>query len=45
MMRASAMRSKVTVCSAIGLPKATRDFTRLHMSSSARSAEPIARMQ
>ena len=40
-MRDSAMRSSVTVCSAIGLPKATRVLTRLHIASSARSATPI----
>ena len=44
-MRASAMRSSVTVCSAIGLPKATRRLTRRHMASRARSATPITRMQ
>jgi hypothetical protein len=44
-MRDSAMRSRVTVCSAIGLPNATRRLTRRHMASSARSATPMTRMQ
>ncbi len=44
--RASAMRSCVTPCSAIVLPNATRELeARLHISSSARSARPIRRMQ
>ena len=45
MMRDSAMRSRVTVCSAIGLPKATRARARMHIFSSVRSASPIRRMQ
>ena len=44
-MRDSAMRSRQTPCSEIRLPNATRSFKRLHISSSARSATPIARMQ
>ena len=44
-MRASAMRSSVTVCSAIGFPKATRFDVRRHIFSSARSATPMSRMQ
>ena len=44
-MRDSAMRSRVTPWSAIGLPNATRDFVRLHISSSMRSDRPISRMQ
>ena len=43
--RASAMRSCVTVCWATLLPKAMRELARLHISSSARSARPIRRMQ
>src|SRR5438093_9277 len=45
LMRASAMRSSVTSWSAMRLPKATRLIERLHISSSARSATPIWRMQ
>ncbi len=45
MMRASAMRSRVTPCSAIVRPKATRCVARLHIFSSARSAWPMRRMQ
>src|SRR5207247_1032558 len=39
------MRSRVMSFSASGLPKATRVIARLNMSSSARSAPPIWRMQ
>jgi hypothetical protein len=45
MMRASAIRSSVTVCSDTGLPNATRCCVRRHIISSARSARPIRRMQ
>src|SRR5882672_3077686 len=45
MMRASAMRSRVTPWSATGRPKATRWVARLHIFSSARSAWPMSRMQ
>ena len=45
MMRASAMRSRVTPWSATGRPKATRSVARLHIFSSARSAWPMRRMQ
>ena len=34
-----------TDCAATGLPNATRELSRLHISSSARSATPIERMQ
>ena len=43
--RASAMRSCQTDCDEIGLPNATRVVSRLHISSSARSATPMERMQ
>ncbi|MCY1380523.1 hypothetical protein D9M69_683530 [compost metagenome] len=43
--RASAMRSCQTDWAEIGLPKATRLLSRLHISSSARSAAPMERMQ
>ena len=45
LQRASAIRSRVTPCSATVRPKATRDDARLHMSSSERSARPMRRMQ
>jgi hypothetical protein len=45
MMRHSAMRSCVTVCSETGLPKATRLPVRTHIFSSVRSASPISHMQ
>ncbi len=44
-MRDSAMRSRVMSLSASGLPKAMRFVARLHISSMARSATPICRMQ
>ena len=44
-IRESAIHSWITPCSASGLPNATRLLTRLHISSSARSATPIERMQ
>src|SRR2546428_184071 len=44
-IRDCAMRSSVMSLSASGLPKATRFIARLHISSSARSATPIWRMQ
>ncbi len=44
-MRASAMRSSVTVCSATGLPKATLSSARRHIISRQRSASPTRRMQ
>ena len=44
-MRDSAMRSWITPWSARCLPNVTRICARLHMSSSASSAMPIARMQ
>ena len=43
--RDSAIQSRTTPCSASGLPKATRPSARSHISSMARSATPIARMQ
>ena len=43
--RASATRCSHTDCSAMVLPKATRDISRLTMSSSANSAAPNVRMQ
>ena len=39
--RDSAMRSRVTPCSAIVRPKATREVARLHIISSERSPRPI----
>ena len=45
MMRACAMRSRVTPCSARVRPKATRCVARLHIFSSARSAWQMERMQ
>ena len=44
-MRALAMRSCVTPCSASVLPNATRSVARRHSSSRARSAAPMVRMQ
>ena len=44
-IRASAMRSNVTVRSDTGLPNAVRDLARTHIFSSARSAWPMSRMQ
>ena len=44
-MRASAMRSSHTPCSARVLPNATRLSSRSHRSSRARSAAPMVRMQ
>ena len=44
-MRLSAMRSCTTPCSASGLPNGVRICARMHISSSAFSARPIARMQ
>ena len=41
----SAISARIVPCSAIGLPKATRELTRRHMASSDRSATPISRMQ
>ncbi len=41
----SAIQSWMTPCSASGLPQATRLVTRRHISSTARSAAPIWRMQ
>ena len=43
--RDSAIQSLITPCSASGLPKATRASARAHISSIARSATPIERMQ
>jgi hypothetical protein len=45
MMRASAMRSRVTPWSDTGRPKATRALARRHIFSSATSAWPMSRMQ
>jgi hypothetical protein len=44
-IRDSAMCACTVPCWAIGLPNATRDTARLHISSSARSDIPMARMQ
>src|SRR5262245_49543709 len=44
-IRLSAIHCWITPCSASGLPNAVRARTRRHISSSARSATPIARMQ
>ncbi len=44
-MRQSAIHSWITPCSASVLPNATRPRTRRHISSSARSAMPMQRMQ
>ena len=44
-IRDSAIAVRTVPCSASVLPNATRDVARLHISSSARSATPIARMQ
>src|SRR5690606_10768421 len=44
-IRDSAICSRTTPCLASGPPNASRDSARLHISSSARSAAPIARMQ
>ena len=44
-MRLSAIHCWITPCSASGLPNAVRSRTRRHISSSARSATPMARMQ
>jgi hypothetical protein len=44
-MRDSAMRSWTTPCSASGLPNGVRSHARSHISSSAFSARPTARMQ
>ncbi len=44
-MRLSAIHSWITPCSARVLPNATRCCTRRHMSSRARSAMPMQRMQ
>ncbi len=43
--RDSAIQSWMTPCSASGLPNAVRSVTRRHISSRARSAAPICRMQ
>ncbi len=43
--RASAIQSRITPWSASGFPKATRESARAHISSIARSARPIERMQ
>lgn len=43
--RASAIQFCTTPCCASGLPKAVRDTARSHISSMARSAIPISRMQ
>jgi hypothetical protein len=45
MMRASAIRSWVTLWSETRAPKTTRLAVRRHIRSSARSARPISRMQ
>jgi hypothetical protein len=44
-IRLSAICSRTTPCRAISCPNATRDTARSHISFSARSAAPIARMQ
>jgi hypothetical protein len=44
-MRDLAMKSWTNCFSASGPPKASRSWARRHISSNARSAEPIARMQ
>ena len=45
LMRASATQVCTTPCSASVLPNGLRAWARWHMSSSARSAAPIVRMQ
>jgi hypothetical protein len=44
-IRDFAISARIVPCSAIGFPKATRDCTRRHIASSARSAAPMHRMQ
>ena len=44
-IRELAISARIVPCSAIVLPKATRDLTRRHIASSERSATPISRMQ
>ena len=44
-IRESAMSARIVPCSASVRPNATRFWTRRHISSSARSATPMRRMQ
>ena len=44
-IRASAIQSRMLALCETGLPNVSRSSARVHMSSSARSAAPIARMQ